>query len=199
MGCALSVDDGELFVADTQNDRVVVYNAAKGTTRRAFGSGRGSAEQQFNRPMGVAVSAVGHLYVCDTFNQRVQVLDTVTFEHVRTIGRGRGIETGQFHCPWDVAVHDGRVYDCDVANHRVQVFAETDSTFTRSFGTKGSGDGQFDRPRSIAVSADGDVYVMEFKNKRMQLFDADGVFQRVFCSAAMSDGVIGHLLVCVRR
>ena len=39
-----------------------------------------------------------------------------------------------------------------------------------SFGTKGSGPGQFDQPRGIAVDKNGVVYVSDSRNNRLQLF-----------------------------
>lgn len=45
-----------------------------------------------------------------------------------------------------------------------------------SWGTEGRGDGQLDRPNSIAVDATGTVYVVEDIGARVQLFSSDGEF-----------------------
>ena len=42
------------------------------------------------------------------------------------------------------------------------------------FGTNGSDDGQFDRPRGIAVDSSGDIYVADTENHRIQKFDSNG-------------------------
>ena len=44
------------------------------------------------------------------------------------------------------------------------------------FGTSGQGDGEFNRPTGVAVDRDGTIYVTDFKNDRLQVFDADGDF-----------------------
>ena len=44
------------------------------------------------------------------------------------------------------------------------------------FGTSGQGDGEFNRPTGVAVDKDGTIYVTDFKNERLQVFDADGSF-----------------------
>jgi len=44
------------------------------------------------------------------------------------------------------------------------------------FGTSGQGDGEFNRPTGVAVDKDGTIYVTDFKNDRLQVFDADGSF-----------------------
>ncbi|MDD5557600.1 MAG: DUF2298 domain-containing protein [bacterium] len=43
-------------------------------------------------------------------------------------------------------------------------------------GGRGEGPGQFDEPRGIATDAAGNVYVADFRNHRIQKFDADGFF-----------------------
>ena len=44
------------------------------------------------------------------------------------------------------------------------------------FGTFGQGDGEFNRPTGVAVDKDGTIYVTDFKNDRLQVFDPDGNF-----------------------
>ncbi|WP_052359973.1 NHL repeat-containing protein [Solidesulfovibrio alcoholivorans] len=68
----IAVDDsGNIYVADTLNNRVQVYDAAAGTWT-ASGS-VGSDPGQFNNPQGIAVDASGNIYVADTGNNRVQI------------------------------------------------------------------------------------------------------------------------------
>ena len=49
--------------------------------------------------------------------------------------------------------------------------------FVDKWGTKGSGDGQFDSPRDVAVTSFGSVYVADTENNRIQKFESDGVFR----------------------
>ena len=44
------------------------------------------------------------------------------------------------------------------------------------FGSNGNGDGQFDCPRGIAVSQSGHIFVVDWNNHRVQLFDSNGKF-----------------------
>src|SRR4029453_3910253 len=41
----------------------------------------------------------------------------------------------------------------------------------------GSGDGQFSRPRGIAVAESGSIYVVDSRNVRVQIFDAAGQYR----------------------
>ncbi len=64
---------GELFITDTGNHRVVVYDK-QGQFKRQFGS-RGSGPGQFDEPVGLAIGPDSKLYITDLRNRRVQVLD----------------------------------------------------------------------------------------------------------------------------
>jgi uncharacterized protein (TIGR03663 family) len=71
---AIAIDkQGRLFVTDTGNKRVQVFDR-EGNYISQFGkSGTGNGE--FNEPVGIAVDQAGNIYVADTWNQRIQVFD----------------------------------------------------------------------------------------------------------------------------
>jgi DNA-binding beta-propeller fold protein YncE len=72
---------------------------------------------------------------------------------------------------WDPA---GNTYISDgYINSRVAKF-DKDGRWVRSWGEPGSGPGQFNTPHSIAVDANGNVYVADRGNRRIQVFDGDG-------------------------
>jgi uncharacterized protein (TIGR03663 family) len=62
---------GRVYVADTGNKRVRVYDA-NGSYLRDLGSG-GSAEGQLDEPSGLAVHPDGRVFVADTWNRRISV------------------------------------------------------------------------------------------------------------------------------
>ena len=76
---------------------------------------------------------------------------------------------------WD---SDGNGYISDgYINSRVAKVAP-DGTWLGSFGTPGSGPGQFNTPHSIAVDANNNIYVADRGNGRIQVFDTSGKFLR---------------------
>jgi DNA-binding beta-propeller fold protein YncE len=86
---------------------------------------------------------------------------------------------GMFRQVTDVAWdHAGNTYISDgYINSRVAK-VDKDGNWLKSWGEPGDGPGQFNTPHSIAVDAQGQVYVADRGNRRIQVFDGDGKFLR---------------------
>jgi DNA-binding beta-propeller fold protein YncE len=92
---------------------------------------------------------------------------------------GVGAATDLFNRPTDVAFDAaGNIYVADgVGNQRVTKF-DKNGVFVKSWGSKGAEPGQFGTSaRAIAVDAQGNVYVADSGNKRIQVFDGNGTFK----------------------
>ncbi len=79
---------------------------------------------------------------------------------------------------WDKA---GNVYVADGVtlnggNARVAKF-DKDGHFLKSWGARGSENGQFNSLHGIAVDAQGNVYVADAGNRRIQVFDGEGTYK----------------------
>jgi sugar lactone lactonase YvrE len=78
---------------------------------------------------------------------------------------------------WDPA---GNIYISDgYINSRVAK-ADKNGNWLKSWGTKGKKPGEFTTPHSIAADAQGNIYVADRGNRRIQVFDGDGKFLRQF-------------------
>jgi DNA-binding beta-propeller fold protein YncE len=90
-------------------------------------------------------------------------------------------EDGRFRQPTDVAWDAaGNTYISDgYVNARVAK-VDKDGTWLKSWGERGTGQGQFDLLHSIASDARGNVYIADRNNRRIQVFDGDGNFVRMF-------------------
>jgi tripartite motif-containing protein 71 len=102
-----------------------------------------------------------------------------------TWGSGPGVADGQFDFPRGVAVDTlGNVYVADTHNNRIQKFSST-GTFLATWGSAGSGNGEFSGPSGVAWSSlslgrdqFGTVYVADTGNNRIQSFTSSGTFLR---------------------
>ncbi|OGO50108.1 MAG: hypothetical protein A2148_07295 [Chloroflexi bacterium RBG_16_68_14] len=104
-------------------------------------------------------------------------------EESLTVIGSAGSEAGQFSQPADLALDaQGNLYVVDTLNHRIQKFTSDGEVLT--LGKAGTGEGQFANPRSaeyevddgpwgIAVDAEGNIYVADTWNHRIQKFSPD--------------------------
>ena len=191
---------GDVYVSDTSNDRVEEFSPT-GEFIRVWGSA-GTGNGQFESPRGVAVVASGEekgdVYVVDAENERVQEFSSEG-KYMRQFG-SEGGGNGQFghksvwgwEGPDGVAVApNGEVYVADEANHDVQVFAPkgaTEMEFKRKWGSEGRGNGEFAALHGIAVAPDGNVYVAEEGNPRVQEFSPEGKFITTWGSEGTGNG-----------
>ena len=99
---------------------------------------------------------------------------------------------GTFHAPTDVAWDsDDNIYISDgYINSRVAKFDKR-GNWIRSWGSRGAGGahanenpGRFNTPHNIGIDRQNNVYVADRGNRRIQVFDRDGNFQRfIFLNA----------------
>ena len=88
---------------------------------------------------------------------------------------------GLFRQPTDVAWDSqGNIYITDgYVNSRVAKI-DKNGEWVKSWGSKGTGPGQFNIPHSIAIDRQDNIYVGDRTNHRIQVFDTEGNFKRMF-------------------
>jgi streptogramin lyase len=88
---------------------------------------------------------------------------------------------GLFRQPTDVAWDaQGNTYVTDgYVNSRVAKY-DRNGDWVKSWGEHGTGPGQFRTPHAIAVDRNDHIYVGDRTNRRIQVFDSDGTFLRMF-------------------
>ena len=112
----IAVAGGEVFVADSRNGRIQVFDL-DGTFKRQFGK-PGENPGELGRPMNLTIHD-GELYVPEDFNDRIQVFGPDGTSR-RTIGQA-GNGPGQFNAPGGVAVGaNGGRFIADFYNQRIQ-------------------------------------------------------------------------------
>jgi len=175
----LAIHKQALYVADYFNDQIKIYSLA-GKHLRNIGSS-GDKEGEFNAPAGVDVATNGDLIVADFYNQRIQQLKAEGnfIRQWGTTGK-TGIWSGRFNYPTDVAIDDNnRLFVADGFNDRIQAFdsqGEYSDKWGGLFGlnTSGSKPGWFTTVSAIKIGPDSNIYVADFYNDRVQIFDREG-------------------------
>ena len=169
--------NGHTFIADSTNHQIHVFDEQRKHIR-SFGQ-PGSGNGQLQNPEGVAVDAKGLVYVADYGNSRIEVFrEDGTF--VRQFG------TGELYGPWSITVNNKLAYVGEWDNNRISIFT-LEGQLIRSIGSDGSGPGQFSIPSAPAFSPDGDMYVADYFNSRIQVFNSDGVYQKEFGNYQLSE------------
>lgn len=189
----LAIWNDEIYVADYWNDRIQVFSLS-GTPNYGIGE-HGDGPGQLNAPGGVAVAPNGDIIVADFYNQRVQRLhrDGSFVRQWGTTGE-TGVAEGQFNYPTDVAIgRDGMLFVADGYNDRIQVF-DADGVYVRRWGGPfginifGPFRGWFATVTSIGVADDGNIFVADFYNHRIQKFTPRGTFLSSFGTLGHGDG-----------
>ena len=134
---------------------------------------RGQAPGELLNPYGVAIDENTNLiYVAEAYPCRVSIFS----------------ETGEFinafthqdmRVPHGIAIHRDNLYVTDTGVHAVFQFKiEVDMRLVAKLGSQGSGIGQFNSPFGLTVSTNGDVFVADYDNNRIQILDDSLHFQR---------------------
>jgi uncharacterized protein (TIGR03663 family) len=176
----LAVDArGNLYVADSKNSRIQVFDA-NGRFVRSLGSA-GSGDGQLKEPCGVAVDRDGSVVVADTWNHRIARFGA----DGAWLGAFNDEERG-FFGPRSVLLSRDFLYVSDTGNKRIVRF-DREGKRVSEWGTAGSGPGQFVEPVGLAADAAGNVYVADTGNHRVQVFDSEGKFLREFAVFGWKD------------
>ena len=182
LGVALD-SSGNLFVADTGNNRVQKYTVSTATWTTLGGTASGSGTGQFNNPWDLWVDPSGtsqNVVVADSYNNRIEILTNANAYSAQFGTSGTG--NNQYAYTGGVAVDAaGLRYVTDYNNHRVQIITAANA-YSSQFGSNGTGNGQFANPRGIAVGADGNIWVADLNNNRVQKFTSGGTYTLKFGS-----------------
>ncbi|VAX10952.1 hypothetical protein MNBD_GAMMA26-1785 [hydrothermal vent metagenome] len=166
-GIAIDTKRRLLYVVDTPQHDIKVFNLDDGSFRRIFGThGRDAGE--FNYPTYAAVDREGHLYINDTLNGRIQIFDQAGV-FIREFGEF-GDGGGDFSTAKGIAVDsDGNIYVADAGFDNLQIF-DPQGRLLLFIGTTGQAPGEFWTPTGLFIDNNDRLYVADSFNKRVQIF-----------------------------
>jgi DNA-binding beta-propeller fold protein YncE len=165
----IAVDSqGHVFVADTGNKRIAVFDE-EGNFLTQFGTA-GLDPGQFDEPVGVAVAGDGTVYVTDTWNQRVQSFipneDGSQYFPLNQWDVNAWFGQSLENKPFIAVSGDKHVFITDPEGYRVIEFTEN-GEFVRTWGDFGNGPDQIGLAAGIAVDPAGFVWVTDAVNNRI--------------------------------
>jgi sugar lactone lactonase YvrE len=203
----IAVDSANnIYVTDNHTSSVWKFSPS-GEVITHWGS-NGSGKGQFGAPTHIAIDRQDFVYIVDVGNAR-------NYRIQRFSSDGTYISHWDFlsdtwtecdpqpvasmhqcgekkHKPGGIATDlKGNLYIVDWSNNSI-LKATPDGKYLAKWGSKGTGDGQFDNPDDIAVDREGNVFVSDQNNNRVQKFSADGTFLNSFGSKGTADGQFDH-------
>jgi sugar lactone lactonase YvrE len=178
---ALAIDrDGNLYVADTGNNRIRKVTKEGLVTTLAGDGSAGfrdgpAAQAQFNGPLGVAVDEEGNLYVADTYNDRIRLVTkegevrTVAGTGVVGYADGDALGAAQLDTPSGLVLgRDGELFIADTGNNRLRrLTKEGQLTTLALIRDEQTPPGEIPRPVGLARTHDGFLYATLLERGRV--------------------------------
>ena len=175
---------GNIIVAEYNKHCISIFSPA-GEKIKSFGS-FGSSDGKFNNPRSVVVDDDDNILVTDGNNQIQKFTSDGKF--ITAVGKHSDGQL-KFYTPRGIGIqpHTKKVYVVDLDSHRIQIL-NPDLTFSSSFGSRGSDNGQFNNPWDVAFDKTGNVYIADGWNYRIQVFSPTGQFLRKFGRRGKGNG-----------
>jgi RHS repeat-associated protein len=183
---AVAVDpSGNVWVADTGDDRIVKFSAS-GEYLAAYGK-EGTGNEQFKEPQGIVIDKSGYVYVADAGNSRIEVLDSsgkyVTQKATSAAPGGIAIGLTKFESssPAEEVLYVTIPSKDEVAVFEIVRKSGLELSAGAPFGKEGTGEGQFKDPTAVTAgdrvySRGNYVYVADTGNNRVEVFEPLGFF-----------------------
>ncbi len=178
---------GNLYIADQKVGAIFIFN----TETRDVDLIKNTVHAHFVRIIGLAMDDSDRLFVSDPGLRHVLVFNK---DH-----KPEDVITDGMTDPGGLAIdtQNRLLYVADVQLDQVLVYDADTLKLLRKIGTTGHNHelttpGDFSKPAGVAVDAEGNLYVADTYNNRIEIFDADGQFISTFGKAGDGPGYFGR-------
>lgn len=168
----LAAHDGVVYVCDTKGLCLcrLDFKSHTYSTLGSHGPGR------LRKPINITIDPLGYKFVADPVRKQIVVFGPDD-------AYAAALDVPEPCHPVDVAVHGSELYVLDNDDTpQVVVMNRTNGDVLRTFGELGIEPGQFRIPGSLSVGPEGNVYVSDTHNYRIQKLTPDG--KPVWCRGA---------------
>ena len=193
--CGEAVDSaGDLFIADTNDNRIREINHATGVITTVAGTGTAgysgdngpAAAAELSAPNAVALDSSGNLYIADTNNGRIRKVNLSTGVITTVAGNGIWAYSGdngpataaEIYYPEGLALDSsGNLYIADTDNNRIREVNHSTGAITTVAGTGTAGYNSdniqataayLNDPTGVAVDSSGNLYIADYINNRIR-------------------------------
>lgn len=178
---AVDVDAAKIYIADSGNARVMIFDRATLAYSAKISGGSGSGYGEFFEPSDVAVDSAGNIYISDPANMRVQMYssDGIFIHSFGTTGVPYLSVDGLFNSPTGIAVTaDNSIYLTEGRGNRLIKLAPN-GAIVWQVGEPGIGGQDYQHllsPEGVAVDTQNRVFVADAGNHRVQVFAGSGQY-----------------------
>lgn len=183
MGIYVNKDD-RVYICDSKNDRVQIFNGQTGNYQSSFGSDQYQnfiGGKDFDRhfiPYSLSIDSNDRILVNVSENRCTVIFDE-SGQYIGKIVFSKFTNMNNIEQPFGI-VHNtsDHFYICDYIKNRIVCF-DRNYKFLFDFGSKGQGNGQFNgnySPQFIAINIWDQLMISDSRSDRVSIFDADGSF-----------------------
>jgi len=170
----VNIINGKIYVSDAKSKRIQVFEQ-NGTAAAKFGT-EGDGPGEFNFPYGIAGDSENNLYVADLYNGSISVFDS-SGKFLRYFAEKNPKDT-VIDSPGGLRIVGDKLYVTEIKRCKVYVF-DLNGKKLMEVGTGGMQPGQLRAPNAVIADTEGNIYVSDTGNQRVQIFDKTGKFLRI--------------------
>jgi hypothetical protein len=156
---------GKIYISDRTYKKIIVIDLQERELKQIEGDYESA---------GIWITDDNYKYIADFKDKQIVVFDSDD-KLVRKYA-----DNGRFDKPVDVAVYKDKIYVCDMNKHEIIVVDKDSGETIQNFGGIGTDEGSFYKPTHVIVDREGNIYVNDFFNFRIQKFDQNGGYIKTF-------------------
>jgi DNA-binding beta-propeller fold protein YncE len=185
---AIAIDaQDRLFIVDF-TARIQVYDRDGNYLHHTWST----PDYRNGRPSGLSIDRDGNVIVSDSHYHRFRIYSPEG-EELRVVGGKAGTEPGQLGYISDVVQDaDGFYYVAEFGENGRISKLDSEGKYVKSWGSPGSEVGQFARARALSLGPDGNLYVADACNHRIQVFTRDGEQVRCWGTPGQGEGELSY-------